>query len=561
MFSTACFLMMLSLLFCGCEQMRLKEVPEEMRVIEEVVLQNPELAVELTEEFEQRSQNYDELTRMRFELLKIRVRDKNYEVQKNDKQIKSLVQYFEGNGTPNDIMAAYYYMGRINRDLGRPQDAMRWFKSAYHIADTADLDFNRDIFTGVVAQIANTYLHSYNFKEQMKWLKIMESYAVSSDYSTYKSMARCYVSLGKNDSAGIYYKKALDAAQHAPQMTKAKKGAIRESVSFFVEHKDTGMVFQYKDLFLECKEVEDKIGVASYIFGEYYDFMGVRDSAIYYLHRASKGKRLATASGANRYLSEIYRHLGLKDSALYYARQSFLVGDSAIFEEENNRFLAMNRIYDMETAEEMVQKAEKKAVNYRMFLWLTIGVALGLIGMLVLRDLRRSRRAKSLLKLTIENYEEKLKKAKMAYEILQEVQRKDVNGEGNGNATERVLNRQKDNNYEAERIALQLQEKAYAGQPLSKDLWLEMISVLERFYVDFQVKMKGLTKSSPHTDMQCLALTMLDIGGQAAATLLGMSRQNVQRIRNKYKQRLKELGVKETPELKDMLEAYLERRA
>lgn len=552
---------MLLLLFCGCEQIRMKEVPEEMRVIEEVVLQNPELAVKLTEEFEQKSQNYDELTRMRFELLKIRVKDKNFEVQKDDKQIKSIVQYFDKNGTPNDIMAAHYYMGRINRDLGRSQDAMKWFKSAYHIADTAALDSNNDIFIGIAAQIANTYLHSYNFKEQMKWLKIMENYAVSSDYSTFKSMARCYVSLGKNDSAGIYYKKALDAAQHASQMTKAKKGSIREAVSFFVEHKDTGMVLQYKDLFLACKEVDDKTGVANFIFGEYYDFMGVQDSAIYYLRSASKGERLATASGASCYLSEIYRNLSLNDSALYYARQSFLVGDSAIFEEENNRFLAINRIYDIETAEDMVQKAEKEAANYRMFLWLTIGVALGLTGMLVLRDLRKSHRVKSQLKQTIDSYEEKLKRARMAYEILQEVQQKDVSGDGNGDVTDGALNRQNDNNYEAERISLLLREKGDAGQPISKDLWLELISVLERLYVDFQGKMKGLTKSSPHTDIQCLALSMLDISGQAAAILLGMSRQNVQRIRNKYKQKLKELGVKETPELKDMLEAYLERQA
>lgn len=547
-------------IFSGCQH-RSEKASEEMCVIEKVVRDNPELAIRLIEEFDPISRDYDELTRMRFELLKIRVRDKNFEVHKDDRQIKSLVHYFERKGNPNDIMAAHYYMGRISRDLGRSQDAMMWFKSAYHAADTAAPDFNKDIFTGIVAQIANTYLHSYNFKEQFKWLKILESYADTTDYSTYKSVATCYVSLGKNDSAGIYYKKALAAAQHALRMTRAKKGAVREAVSFFVEHKDTGVVLQYKDLFLLCKDPEEKTGVADYIYGEYYDFMGNKDSSIYYLRCASMGSRKATAAGAHRYLSGLYRGLGLKDSALHHAEQSFIANDSAVFEEDAHRFLALNRIYDMEAAEEMAQKAKEEAAKHRMFLWLTIGVALGLIGMFVLHDLRKNHRAKCQLKQTVENYEEKLKKAQMAYEILQEVQRNNVNGDGTENVTEGTLSTQKDKNYEAERISLFLLERGNAGQSLSKGLWLELISVLNWFYVDFQGKMKELTKSSPYTDLQCLALTMLDIGGQTTATLLDMSRQNVLRIRSKYRQRLKELGVEETTELKDMLKAYLERQA
>lgn len=60
--------------------------------------------------------------RMYHALLKIKAKDKLYIPHESDSLIKSIVQYYEGYGTPDQLMEAYYYLGSAYRDMEMPQE-------------------------------------------------------------------------------------------------------------------------------------------------------------------------------------------------------------------------------------------------------------------------------------------------------------------------------------------------------------------------------------------------------------------------------------------------------
>ena len=66
-------------------------------------------------------------------LLKIKAKDKLYIPHESDSLIKSIVQYYEGYGTPDQLMEAYYYLGSAYRDMGDAPRAVRAFQDAADI--------------------------------------------------------------------------------------------------------------------------------------------------------------------------------------------------------------------------------------------------------------------------------------------------------------------------------------------------------------------------------------------------------------------------------------------
>ena len=58
-----------------------------------------------------------EYTRMKYDLLSVRIRDKNDMLPSSVDSIKKIAHYMEQHGTGRDIMRAYYYLGSIYEEL------------------------------------------------------------------------------------------------------------------------------------------------------------------------------------------------------------------------------------------------------------------------------------------------------------------------------------------------------------------------------------------------------------------------------------------------------------
>ncbi|MBQ7940929.1 MAG: hypothetical protein IJ328_00790, partial [Muribaculaceae bacterium] len=59
-----------------------------------------------------------EHNRRYYDLMSIKLRDKSYQDIKGDTAITELIRYFDDNGTHSERAEAYYYGGRVYREMG-----------------------------------------------------------------------------------------------------------------------------------------------------------------------------------------------------------------------------------------------------------------------------------------------------------------------------------------------------------------------------------------------------------------------------------------------------------
>lgn len=538
----------LSVPFNGCDRFNTGEVPEEMHVIEEVVLRNPELAVQLTEEFEPKARKYNELTRMRFELLKIRVRDKSIIPQTSDEMAKKLVEYFEDNGTSNDKMSACYYLGGYYRDNVQPDSAIMWYKKAYALADTTAADFNYDIYSGIIHQIAGHF--RYDYQEYFRWLHKINVNKEVRLYAHYKALAWGYRALHRDSLATHYYNLCREALEKDTINSIEKKHYINGMMGYFIGRNDTQNVMKLVPLFRQSYyETDDRI--PELILGNYYAFINQNDSAIYYLREVvEKGTRDVTIQGAYEYLFRLYLEEGNEKEAIRCAEQSMRYRDSSLIQESHGRFLMANRFYDINLAEKRLRDAELKL---KRGVFVTLGISIIACACMFLYSVQQRKNQKAARREIAKQRQEVYSLQRVCDTVRTEYT----------SLREEMERREKSDQariQERTMLTYKLNQLVYKGSTPDKELWGELLRYLCDTPLYKFVEIEKIFPRLSEANKNYLALVLVGIDGQAAATLLGTSRQNVLRIRNKYKQKLKELGVEETSELKDMLESYLERQ-
>ncbi len=541
------FLLTFAFLFNGCNRFPTEEVPKEMHVIEELVLQNPDLALQLTEELEDCTRDYGELTRMRFELLKIRVRDKSIIPQTSDETAKKLVEYFEDNGTSNDRMSACYYLGGYYRDNAQPDSAIMWYKNAYALADTTAADFNYDIYSGIIHQIAGHF--RYDYQEYLRWLHKINVNKEVGVYAHYKALAWGYRALHNDSLATHYYNLCREELEKDTINSIEKKHYINGMMGYFIGRRDTQNVMKLAPLFRQSYYETDE-RIPELIMGEYYAFINQNDSAIHYLREVvEKGTRAATIRGAYEDMFRLYLEEGNAKEAIRCAEESMRYRDSALTQESYERFLMANRFYDINLAEERLRCSEQ---HLKRGIYAILGISL-LAGLGIIVLVFRQRRYRDRTLYEIKKQQQEVYSLQREYNNVKS---------GYDSLKERVETHDKLNREilsGKEQMVQKLETMANKGKIPDEALWNQL---LECLCVDDSRDFDKIKDAFPRLsdiNKHYLALVLVGIDGQSAATLLETSRQNVLRIRNKYKRKLQELGVKESTELRDMLNEYLKR--
>ena len=110
-----------------------KPLPAELSRAESVMWEHPDSALLCLSSLDSSIMNEPENIRMYHALLKIKAKDKLYIPHESDSLIKSIVQYYEDYGTPDQLMEAYYYLGSTYRDMGDAPRAVRAFQDAADI--------------------------------------------------------------------------------------------------------------------------------------------------------------------------------------------------------------------------------------------------------------------------------------------------------------------------------------------------------------------------------------------------------------------------------------------
>ena len=172
----------------------------------------PDSAIALLDSLSPAIDQADRATRMRYDLMLIKSRDKTYIEHRNDSMIAPVVEYFTGHSDPDLTPLALYYAGRVYSDLGDAPRALDYFQQAVNaIGD--DTIKHYGLYKVCHSQIAELFMHQHLFNYALNSaIKAVDLSSPETLHWDYEMIACIYYEIGTIDSSLTYYKRAYDSA-------------------------------------------------------------------------------------------------------------------------------------------------------------------------------------------------------------------------------------------------------------------------------------------------------------------------------------------------------------
>ena len=172
----------------------------------------PDSAIALLDSLSPAIDQADKATRMRYDLMLIKSRDKAYIEHRNDSMIAPVVEYFTDHTDPDLTPLALYYAGRVYSDLGDAPRALDYYQKAVNaIGD--DTIKHYGLYKICHSQIAELFMHQHLFNYALNSaIKAVDLSSPETLHWDYEMIACIYYEIGTIDSSLTYYKRAYDSA-------------------------------------------------------------------------------------------------------------------------------------------------------------------------------------------------------------------------------------------------------------------------------------------------------------------------------------------------------------
>ena len=200
-------IILLPLYFLSCDS---KPYPQVLQLADSLANTCPDSAIVLLEQFKDSTHQESKEAQMYYQLLTIKARDKAYITHTSDSLILEVLHYYEKRKDKKHLPEAYYYAGRIYRDLGDAPQALEYFFKAI---DASNACMNYRLTSRIYSQIGTLYLYQEVYdKAHDVFVKayqydILAKDSISITYSL-RDIGRTFSTLNKVDSAIYYYEKA-----------------------------------------------------------------------------------------------------------------------------------------------------------------------------------------------------------------------------------------------------------------------------------------------------------------------------------------------------------------
>lgn len=324
-----------------------KPLPAELSRAESVMWEHPDSALLCLSSLDSSIMNEPENIRMYHALLKIKAKDKLYIPHESDSLIKSIVQYYEDYGTPDQLMEAYYYLGSTYRDMGDAPRVVRAFQDA---ADIGKDSKRYDILGRVYEQMG------YRLAYQGLYDEALEAYRKSYEYKMYdkgkgevialRNIARIYNAKQDTDSAIYYYQSAYEKALLLNDQSRIDN-VLRELSSIYI---DMGKYDLAKDLFSKVSSMKNQANIY-FGLGCIYESYKQIDSALYYFEKANEYGNIYMKKNTYRILSKIKNQEGDRKLALNYAYKCIELSDSIKNQTKTEAVAKVNSLYKYQHTE------------------------------------------------------------------------------------------------------------------------------------------------------------------------------------------------------------------
>lgn len=554
---------------CACNN---KPYPQSIRVADSLVYSNPDSAITLLEQLKGSMAFEPKVTQMYYRLLTIKAKDKAYITHTSDSLIKTVVKYYEEKKDKERLPEAYYYAGRVYRDLGDAPRALDYFQKALESSNEYT-DYR--LVSLMHNQMGMIFLYQDIYDKALDAFNGAYHYSTISKDSVFmvynlRNIGRAYTGLNNVDSTLSYYNKAEQVAQN-----------IHNSYLIGIINQEVADIYTQLG---EYKKADNAIKVSLHTLKKYpapyyatladlYFETGKIDSAKYYYTRLLSTGNHYHKQGGYEGLSKIARKQGKYADALHYIDKYLTYTDSIQKTIHTEAVQKVNALYNYHLQEKEVNKLKITAQEQKVWIiFLTAVIILILMSILTLNFIRQQRKKQK--KMQAERQEEKLQEiAKEQYlssqeyiaenmKRIEELKEKIQNTESKKNELEKNLEESEKDLLELTNKQIEVKQKVQtlseaalkdsqiykdfyhvAGMPNSKDIsekskitqkdWDELIAAIDKTYNNFTWRLQKLYPKISEQEIRICVLLKISINPQYIANLLSRSRQAIDSSRKK----------------------------
>ena len=356
----------------------------------------PDSAIALLDSLSPAIEQADKATRMRYDLMLIKSRDKAYIEHRNDSMIAPVVEYFTDHTDPNLTPLALYYAGRVYSDLGDAPRALDYYQQAVNaIGD--DTIKHYGIYKICLSQMAELFMTQKLDRNALEAaLKAVDFSSPETLHIDYDMIACIYSRIGIMDSSLIYYNRAYECAK---QYNKSEICRVQQQLASFLYN--CGEYYKADSLLSTIAEYPDHIKIRLYAVkaGTKIKTVGYEGAFPYLKWLADSGdiygQKYGNGELANyySYIAEKYDAAEKYDSAAMHLRSYIKLQDS------------INKITQIEAVEKVkgmydysIREKDNKILRTENRLRRELNVALAFIlaavvfiGWILFRDSNRKR--------------------------------------------------------------------------------------------------------------------------------------------------------------------------
>lgn len=353
--------------FCACGH---KPYPHPLIVADSLANVCPDSAIALLSTLKARMSHEDEATQMYYRLLCIKANDKAYIPHTSDSLILPVLHYYIEKDDKRHLPEAYYYAGRVYRDLKDAPQALDYFQKAIAASPSnGQYGLKSKIYsqTGTLFAYQGMYAEAIKMYRESGKCDEMQKDSVGMIY-TLRDIGYMHRELGRLDSTLFYFKAAnrLSVQIRHTDMFNMTQGQLA-SIYTDLQMYDSARI----PLRNALRNVERPGKSAIYsIAAHFYNATGQKDSAAWYCNELLDFGTIYAKRTAYRRLLEFA--IAQNDTKLvpHYLREHLRYIDSIQGLTQTETIHRMHSLYNYQLREK--ENLRLKAENQHKNLWIVI---------------------------------------------------------------------------------------------------------------------------------------------------------------------------------------------
>lgn len=338
----------LPLCFCACGR---KPYPQSLIVADSLASVQPESAISLLKLLKDNMKAEPEATQMYYQLLCIKANDKAYIRHTSDSLILPVLNYYIEKDDKHHLAEAYYYAGRVYRDLEDAPQALGYFEKAI---EASPKNAGYKVKSKIYSQMGILFLYQKAYDEALRAFKeakkcniqIKDSASIVFNLRDIADSHRC---INQNDSALYYYRQSYNLAnilRNHNLMVMVQS----QIASLYTELEKYDLAQQALQPSLDSLDYPSKSGIFS-IASKVYHKTGRIDSAIYYYKELLECGTIYAKQTAQKGLAEIALDHNNPQEALLYLNQYMQSTDSILKITDTETIRHMTSLYNYQLRE------------------------------------------------------------------------------------------------------------------------------------------------------------------------------------------------------------------